>query len=263
LLATLRREFESRWAEAVAAPWAERHAEVRRQRERLAALRAQAELDADEQLEQLRLTLRLEPEVDLRAPLAAFNAAHPDHPLALFLEGSVRLDRGEREGIALLERAMALDPEATKAVCERVHAFLAEQKDDAAERWAERWRERDAMETERGRQLASLGPRDTLAAHGLDAAQVAALKQCLTRDAMQHVAEVYVARRVIAADASVVQHVMGVRLTWWGRQRGRQQAVVDRLAALEWPLPLVFFTLDPPYAPLRKKLRALPDARLI
>lgn len=264
LVETLRQEFQSRWAEAVAQPWAERHAQAQQQRQRLDELRAKEERSDDEQLEQLRLTMRLEPEVDLREPLAAFNAAHADHALALFLEGAVRLDKGEREGITLLERAIALDPEATKPACERVHAFLVAQKDDAAaQRWAERWRERDTLETLRAQQLESLGGKDTLAPHGLDAAQLAALKQRLDREALRHVAEVYVARRVIPADPTVVQWVMGVKLTWWGRQRGRQRAVVDRLAAMEWPVALLFFTLDAPYTPLRKKFRALPGARLV
>jgi hypothetical protein len=56
---------------------------------------------------------------------------------------------------------------------------------------------------------------------------------------------------------------MGVRLSWWGRRRGRHEDVVNRLAALEWPVPLVFLTLDGQYAPLRKKFKALDDARLV
>lgn len=261
---TLRAEFQSRWAEAVAQPWAERHAEARKQRTRLDALRTQAERSDDEELERIRLTMRLEPDVDLRAPLSAFNAAHADHALGLFLEGAVRLDRGEPEGIALLERAIVLDPEATKPACERVHAFLVERKDTTgAERWAERWRERDTLETQRAQQLESLGGTDTLASHALDAAVIDAIRQRLTRETLAGIAEVYVARRVIPADASIVQLVMGVKLNWWARQRNRQRAIVDRLAALDWPVALVFFTLDAPYTPLRKKLRALPDARLV
>jgi len=60
----------------------------------------------------------------------------------------------------------------------------------------------------------------------------------------------------------MVQLVMGVQLTWWGRRRGKQREVVDRLARLEWPVPLFLIALDGRYAPLRKKFRALADARL-
>lgn len=264
MLDTVRAEFQSQWAEQVARPWAERHAQVQEDRRRLAELRALESRDADQELEMLRLIMRLEPESDAREPLAAFNAAHADHALALFLEGSVRLDKGERSGLDLLERAMSLDAEATKAACERAYAFLIEQKDTvAAEAYAERWRRRDELETRRAQQLQNLDPSHALASHGLPADQVAAIRERLAGDTLKFVGEVYLARRVIPADESVVQYVMGVRLSWWGRRRGKQLDVVNRLAAMAWPLTITFVTLDGKYAAMRKKCRALPDAQLI
>jgi hypothetical protein len=89
----------------------------------------------------LRLTMNREPELDLRAALAAFNAANPDHALGLFLEAVERLAHDEREGLALFERAIARDPEATGAACERAHAWLSARGEESlAEAWAERWR---------------------------------------------------------------------------------------------------------------------------
>jgi Zn-dependent protease with chaperone function len=264
LLDTLRAEFQRRWADAVAQPWAERHAEVRQQRERLAALRALPALDSDQELERMQLVLRLEPETDLREPLAAFNAAHADHVLALYLEGVVRLDRDERVGLDLLERAMALDAEVTKPACERAHAFLIERREaEAAEAYAARWRARNELETLRERQLGTIDGTATLVAHGLDAAVVAAIRERLAGPALESVAAVHLARRVIPADPATVQHLVGIEITWWGRQRGKQRAVVDRLAALEWPVPLVFVTLDGAFAPLKKKFRVQDDARLV
>jgi hypothetical protein len=65
----------------------------------------------------------------------------PDHAPGLFYEAVVRLDRGEREGLDLLERAMKIDPEATRPACERAHAFLTERDETAlADTYAERWR---------------------------------------------------------------------------------------------------------------------------
>lgn len=264
LLDTLRAEFQAQWADQVARPWAERHAQVQEERRRLAELRARDGRDADQELEMLRLVMRLEPATDLREPLAAFNAAHAGHALASFLEGCVRLDKGERAGLDLLERAMSLDAEATKAACERAYAFLVEQKDKAAaEAYAERWRQRDELETRRVQQLQNLDPSHALASHGLPADQVAAVRERLAGGALKFVGEVYLARRVIPADESVVQYVMGVRLSWWGRRRGKQLDVVNRLAAMEWPLAITFVTLDGKYAAMRKKYRALPDAQLI
>ena len=93
----------------------------------------------------LRLTMRHEPDTDVRAPLAAFNAANGEHALGLYLEGSARLARGDRAGLALLDRAMRADPDATEAACERAYAWLVERGENAlADIYAERWRERQA-----------------------------------------------------------------------------------------------------------------------
>lgn len=259
-----RARLQSEWAAAVADGWEQRHAEVRQQRERRDALRAQAERTPADELEMLRLSFQLEPEIDLRDALAAYNAAHADAPLALFLEGVARLDRDERAGLALLERAAELDPDATKAVCERAYAYLMRhQERDAADACAVRWRERDALEARRAHELGHVEPTDTLAEHGLDAEMVAAVRAKLVASARVDIAELYLARRVIAADARAAQWLIGVRLTRWARWRGRQREVVDRLAALGWPLPLMFVALDGTHAPLRPRFRALSGARLV
>lgn len=261
---TLRAEFQARWAERVAAPWAERHEQAQQQRQRLAQLRAEPHLGVDETLELLKLQMSLEPEADLREPLATFNAEHADHPLGLFLEGRVRLEHGEREGLALLDRACALDAEATKPACEAAWRFLLQQREVAeAEVYAERWRARDTLETLRSQQLADVEPDDRLAAHGLSDEQMAAARQGLAGPARAHVAEAYLARRVISADPSALQWVLGVRLNWWGRRRGKQREVIDRLARMEWPVPLVIVALEGRYARWRKQLRLLAGARVV
>lgn len=264
LLETLRQEFQARWADQVAAPWRERHEQARQDRARLDELRALAEPDAAQQIERIHLALRLEPEADQREALAAFNAAHPDHALGLFLEGGARLDHGDDTGLALLERAIDIDPEATKPACERAFGFLGERRDKAAaDRWAERWRERDALETARARQLEQFDASHALEPHGLDAETLAALKARLGPQALEHVAAAWLARRVIPADPRVKQLVLGLQLTWWGRQRGKGQAVVDRLAAIEWPVPIVFVVMEGNFAKLKKRIAAIADARLV
>ena len=264
LAEALRGEFQARWAEQVAEPWAERHAEAQTLRQRLDELRHQDERDAEQEIEMLRLGLRMEPDTDTRAALADFNTRHPDHALGLFLEGAARLERGEHEGLPLLERAIGLDPEATKPACERAHAFLSRRGEpQAAQAWAERWRRRDALETQRAQQLQTLGPEDALAPHGLDADTLAAIRAVLAAVVLDGVSEAYVARRVIPADPGAVQLVMGLRLSWWNRRLGGQREVVNRLTARGWPVPLVFVTLDGRFAALREKFQAVAGAKLV
>lgn len=144
----LRGELQETWAGQVAQGWAERHEERLRQRTRLDELRTMPERDVDAEIEMLRLSMDLEPDNDPRPALAGFNAAHPSHALGHYLEGLARLDKGEREGLALLERAMELDPDATKPACERAFAYLSERKEsELAEEYAVRWRAHDALET--------------------------------------------------------------------------------------------------------------------
>jgi hypothetical protein len=57
--------------------------------------------------------------------------------------------------------------------------------------------------------------------------------------------------------------VLGVTLTWWGRRRGKQQAVVDRLAAQAWPLHLFVCTLEGRYAKLARPMKALAGSKLV
>src|SRR5262249_12983902 len=51
LVDRLRTELQARWAEQVAAPWTDRHAEAQKLRQRLAELRALTAPSADQQLE--------------------------------------------------------------------------------------------------------------------------------------------------------------------------------------------------------------------
>lgn len=143
--ADLRAELQAQWAREVAEPWAQRYAEIQGERSRLRELRGLAERSPDQHLEMLRLSMRHEPEVDVRAPLAEFNAANGEHALGLYLEAVARLERGERAGLALLDRAMQADPDATEAACERAYSWLMERGEtEPAESYAQRWRERQA-----------------------------------------------------------------------------------------------------------------------
>jgi Zn-dependent protease with chaperone function len=147
-LDTLRNELQEQWAKQVAPSWGARHIEICTQEMRLQELRNMEKRDAERELEMLSLTMRLEPETDVREALAAFNTSNSNHALGLYLEGVARLDKGEREGLTLLDRAMEVDPQATKSVCERAYAFLVKHKDmDAAEIYAARWRKHSELET--------------------------------------------------------------------------------------------------------------------
>ena len=259
----LRRLFESRWAEEVASAWAKRHEEIRQQRERLAALRAQPDRSQDEDFERLRLSVMLEGDADWRGPLAEFNAMHPDHASGLYLEAVSHLNRDDAAGLALLERVMALDPEAIKPACERAHAFWITRKDEVqAQHWADRWQARHDTETARQQQLSRLHVGHRLLPAGLDDPTLARMRELLLGAGCKDIKTAYLVRRELPADPSLPTYVLGLDLGWWARQRNRQTDVVNRLAALEWPVHLIICTLDGAYKRYGRSMRAVEGARL-
>jgi len=176
-----------------------------------------------------------------------------------------RLDKGESDGLALLERALALDPEATRPACERALAFLAERKQpEAAETWATRWRERERMEALRAQQLRHIEGGDTLVDAGFNGHQLQALRLRLDKQALQDdVDAAYVARRVIPADPKAVQVLLGVKLSFEAILHQRQAEVLNRLSAIDWGVPLVVVTLESYHLPLLAKFERLPNAQLV
>jgi Zn-dependent protease with chaperone function len=263
LAPALRQAFQHDWANRVEETWKARHEQALQQRARLSELRALPAPEAAQVLEMLHLARRVEPDVDQREPLAAFNAAHPDHAEGLFLEGCERLEREDASGLPLLEAAMKLDPDAIKPACQRAHAFLLERGDKTgAEACAQRWRDRDAHETLRDSQVRTISTAHALAPHGLDAEVLAQVRALLTPTATRHVEAIHLARRVIPADPSIILLVMGVRLTWWGRRRKLQGTVVQRIAAGAFPVAMTVISLDGAYKAFEPKFKALEGARL-
>jgi hypothetical protein len=257
----LRDEQQRQWAERVAQPWRERHAQWQQRRARLNELAAVPEPDADQQLELVRLRIDLEPQHDHLPALVAFNAAHPDHAVALFAEGDLRLDRSDDLGIALIERAMALDAAAIKPGCERACAYLSRRNDPRAEGYQRRWIERDEWETRCQQQIDTLQPTDRLVAAELDA-DTMRLVHTRLRAHGPAIARAWLARRVIEADASVRCYVLAIEPTRWTRWRKKAKPLIHALAGGEWPIALHVCLLDNHFKPLRKQLQQLPAAQL-
>ncbi|HEU5297282.1 MAG TPA: M48 family metallopeptidase [Burkholderiaceae bacterium] len=261
LAGRLREEQQQQWAERVAQPWQEQHAQWQQRRARLDELAALPTPDAEQRLELLRLRADFNPAQDHSAAFAAFNADHPDHPVGLYLEGSQRLAHGDDAGLALLDRAMALDADAIKPGCERAFTFLSERNDPCAEAYRERWLQRDAWARERQQQIDTLQPGDTLVDAALDADTLAQVHAHLKPHGSS-IRHAWIARRVIAADPDERCYVLGVQVSQWTRMRGKEKALIQALAKQPWPLALHVCLLSDRYKPLLKQFKALPGAQL-
>ncbi len=264
LLNTLRQEFQSQWRSRVAEPWAERHARALQQRQALVSLREMPNRDAQQQLEYLQLTQALEPDVDLRESFAVFNATYADNSLALYLAGVEQLKHGDQAGLALLERVMSLDADAIKPACEQAHRFLLARKDTAAaEAYAARWRVRDEHEARVAHELDTLDATHVLAAHELQVEDLALVLPKLEAAAKRYVSAVYLVRRALPSDPTALTYVVGIDVSWLGNQLNRTQSVIELVAAIEWPVHVLVCSLAGAYAPLKKKMAAVPGARVI
>ncbi|HEY8876714.1 MAG TPA: M48 family metalloprotease [Roseateles sp.] len=262
-LDALRQEFARDWLDRVDRPWRERHAEVQAEREELAGLVALESPDREKQLRRLLLQQRLEPGFDAVAALVAFNAAHPDDAVGVFHEGAARLEAGDEKGLTLLDRAMTLDAECTGPACQRAFAFLSERGDERDKLYVERFQRREALEVTRHREAVEFSVKHELRAP--DELPAEALRRCreLLAANRRHVAEAYLARRVLPADPTLATYVVAVRLDTLSRLLGRGEKVVKQVSQPDWPMPCFFIVLEKNYKPLRKRLQALPGARLL
>jgi Zn-dependent protease with chaperone function len=253
----LREAHQSTWRERVAARWRERHDAIRRDRERLAALRLDPAGGVEQTIERLRLEVALEPDVDHVPALAAFNASEPDRPATLYLEGLLRLDRDDDAGLALLDRAMDLDGDAVQPGCERAFGYLtARGEHERAAAYARRYRERAAWEARRAAELRTLDPAHDYAAPALEPEDEARVRELLASEAMgRGIRSAWLARRVLPSDPGVPTYVLVLELTRWARFRSQGPKIVERVAAIEWPMHAFVCTADA-NAPVAKKVRA-------
>lgn len=260
-LQPLRARLQGRWAEQVARSWAQRHG---RYGAHMADLHGRDGLSAEEAYERLRLRLELEPEFDWRdAAVAAFNAQYPDHAGGLMLEGAVLLSSDNAKGLLLVERAMALDDNWTKPVCECAMEFwLRRGNDDERQAWQQRWNARHARDEALKEQDDHFDPDHALRPHGLDAATLAAVHEAAAASAMPGIAALYLVRRILPADHRVDSYVLGVLLEPWARWARREGRIVAHLARAAWPFPMMVVALTGAYSKCRGHLEAVPGARL-
>lgn len=165
-------ELEARWRASVAEAWQQAHENGKKDVGRLAALDARAgasPLEADEACERVALVERMRGPAEA-LPLAMDSAArYPDHPLARFQLGRLLLRRQDAAGLPHLERAMALDQEATLPASRLIAGYyLAEGRTAEAAPWIERARSIQAVEEAAQAERAQVRAGDVVEPHGLE-----------------------------------------------------------------------------------------------
>ena len=258
------REASARdWKARVQPGWREHYEQTQTRREELASLLSLEKPDREQRRRCVLLREQLEPGFDTIAALAAFNAEHVDDAIGVFHEGVARLEAGDETGLILLERAMALDADCTGPACQHAFSFLAQRGDERAKRYVDRFQQREEVETQRHRQAVEFNVKHELRSPSELPDEAMAQCRALMAANRQHVAEAYLARRILPADPTLATYVVAVRLDAVSRFLGRGQKTINRLAEPDWPMPCFFIVLEKEYKPLRKRLQALANARLL
>ncbi|HWY24567.1 MAG TPA: M48 family metallopeptidase, partial [Nevskia sp.] len=149
---TLAAELDTQWKASVAEGWRKHFQETDARRKELAALLEQAGQGPpprEAAWKIARLTEQLQDSAAALPLYETFLEQYPDDAGGLYSVGRIRLDRGEEAGLALIEQAMRADIAAIKPGAELAWRFLNSQgRTEEAERYRQRWLERERIEQE-------------------------------------------------------------------------------------------------------------------
>ncbi|HET6439423.1 MAG TPA: M48 family metalloprotease [Anaeromyxobacter sp.] len=241
-LGKVRTALEARWRERTKEAWAREHEEAAKRVARLEELEGQVRagpLSAEAALERVAL-------VEWRAgreaalPLAvALPVEHPDQAPAWFVLGRLLLAGGRPEGIAHLQRAIALDPGAELAGAQLIARYhLSLGHGDLAKPFLARAEWLGALEEAARAERAGVVVTDPLEPHGLPPGEVLALvgpvrghprvaRLLLGRKRLTHMPQ-----RAPVFVLGVVARRRWFRLTWSGDDRVLAREIAARI---EWP----------------------------
>jgi Zn-dependent protease with chaperone function len=257
-LARIERALDTAWREEVRKAWSERHAEAAPERARLEALERREPEDARQALEYAQLIERLRPERDALRDYARVLALAPDDATALFRAGALRVDAGDVEGVALLQRAMTADAGAIRPVFALLDAWRR-----AAALPAAVAAELETLRDRFAAQAASLAARDgvdaedALVAHDLDPAALAELDATLART--PQVSGAWLVRKRLDLPGEAPHYTLLV--SWRGSVASEAAGLKRLVAALRLPGSVsVFSDSDSAQRSLARRVRALcPD----
>lgn len=192
----LAKELGRMWAAQAREYWQDQHRRAVEITEKLAALEGRAEpLTREEHSERIWMTAELHGD-RVAVPMArAFLDAEQEDASVHFLLGRALAEENDEGALVHLERAMSLDAEFTPPACSVAAALLHRRgRDDDARPFYARMNAYGKMmdEAQAERSAEMLSPGDVFLQHGLDAEQLAAVRQAV---AVRGVKAAYVVRK--------------------------------------------------------------------
>lgn len=248
-LDALTAQMDAQWSEGIAPIWSRRYQEMTEAREKLKAIEAKTEPLTDE--EQWLRADATEDFGDEDAAFALFQEyleAHPTEARAHFAVARLKLKRDDENGLAELERAIALEHGATPPACELAQSFLLQhgQTEEAA-RWRERGLEYNDKLQHAVAERQTLRVKDALLPGDLPAPEVEKLREHFAKHPL--VEEVYLVKKEVQHFPETPLYVVGVqiqkkKLSISSDEPVRQKAFAEAMQELPLQHEALFVPLD-------------------
>ena len=243
------RALEIRWETGVKPQWAMRFKQAEKDRQRLTELRAKSErraLTANEQCEQAALVLELDGDEHAGPLFKQALQKSPDHAQSNFLFGRLLIEADDETGIAMLEKAMAKDPDLFGQSCNLLHGFY--QRTGRHERLRElenHYDQHQEMLRLDWHERQNVTVTDTFLPHELEEHEAAALREQL--EEYSEIGRVHLVRKQLAVFPGKPLYVMSVELSAPGfaaESSSTTRRLIDRLVK-ELHLPGVTLLFSP------------------
>ncbi len=261
-LPKIQAEFDSNWREEIAENWRSRHTYLQERLERLTQLEGQNSLETDEQWEHVCLVRELQPETDLLPLVNSLLDRAPDHLEALYRRGTLLLASGNEAGIDDLERVMKVDADSILACCDGAWRFYETREPEKADHYLKLWQERADHLRRVEEELRNLPADATLAPADLDEAALESLRQLLRKQG-KNIRRAYVLRRVVKADATVMDYVLAFETSPF-TLGDKGPTVIKSLLQEEFPVRMFVVHLgSAPYKRFKKSIKKLKTEPLI
>jgi Zn-dependent protease with chaperone function len=261
-------EFDRGWREAIQPSWERRHREVQEARAQLATLETQvaqgSALTFEEHVQRARLTGDVG--AGNEAALAQFRRLHevaPDNAFICYQLGLHLLRSGDDAGIELIERAIERDEEALLPGAELLRDYSSRcGRSEEAQHWHHRWLQRAQILQAAQAERSSIRLDDKFEPHGLDDAQIAALREQLR--AIPDVYRAYLVRKHVAQLVHRPLLVLGFTTKQWWPNAKLARGVQDKIAqSVPFPHEARIFVLEGNNRRFRRKWRVVRGARVL
>ena len=254
-------QLDAWWHERNSDPLRVRRDETRKQKDELARLESATSLGEVERLKRATLVEQLRGS-EAAEPLYAELVGIPSIAApAAFALGRILVMKGDGAGAEHLERAVALDPDATIAASEILAIHYAQlRRPDLVRTQRERIAARIDVLERAGEERRAYTEDDELAPHGLDAAALAPVRRQLA--ALGELDRAYYARKKVRYLSEQPYYVLAVRMRrpWYFiKTVSRRSRMLKALVNLQYPGATYVVMLDA-FPHLERRFRDTPDS---